>query len=112
MTAMRLPSVAISSSQRAVWTTSPVERVEPGNVRRERVMQHARRGDHEVRFKLAAVRGLDPPPGPGELGRDDRGVQPEMVAETELVDDIAQITLDLLAGREHADQSGFGANEN
>jgi hypothetical protein len=41
------------------------ECVEPSNIRREGVMQHTGRGDHEVGFKFYAVRGGDLPCGPG-----------------------------------------------
>ena len=83
------------------------ECVEPRDVRRKGMMQHTGCGDHEVGFQLCAVSGGDLPPRPGEDGRDDFGIQLEANVETEPFDDVAEVTLDLIARGEHASPVGF-----
>jgi hypothetical protein len=70
------------------------------DVWREGVVPHARRGDHEIRIQLAAVNRPYLPSGSSEHRRDDLGVQPKAIIGTEPVDDVAQVALDLVAGRE------------
>ena len=85
-----------------------LERFEARNVRSEGVMQHAGRGDHEIRFQLCAIGSGDLPCGTVENRRYDLGFQANPIVETELFDHAAEIALNLVARREYAGPVWFG----
>ena len=85
-----------------------LECVQARDVRCERVMQHAGRGDHEVCFQLCAVRRGDLPCAAIEYRRHDFGLQSDPIVETELSDDVSEVALNLDSRREHSGPVGFG----
>src|SRR6185312_16878534 len=76
----------------------PSERVESGDVRDEWVMQDPGGGDDEVRVDLVAVGGAHPPTVVGEHRLGDFAVESQVRCQLQLVDQVAVIALDFVAG--------------
>ena len=99
-TPTRAPSIATLWSQRELWNCTPAKESRPSKSGYARVMQHARRRDHDVDIVVVTLGRLEVPPAVGERAAHHLVVETNALDDTEVAGNPFEIRPDLGAGRE------------